>query len=274
MSVEPTRIGQAAGQPTGLKLAVYRGSVGVSVRYKLVNDSGTRGLPLHAYVCSIQPSGHGQRTRRAGGSNHGCSALPVAFCSGELQQPLIHLEPRCYWHMAQLWSIAWRNCHCHELRSSAVSPNRENLVDMPEPPRLWSSINAIQPSFAALPADRPSYRGLTTGRLGNSNADSARGRKAIRSALFAFTTALRVPKLLSSPVSAANKRRVPVFTDEETRPCAPSVFASLLADRALDPRARAPTRAHGLALSFIPWIRLEDLETPHAGVVSAPRNAA
>ena len=141
MSVEPTRIGRAAAQPTGLKLAVYRGSVGVSVRYNLVNDSGTRGLPLHAYVCSIQPSGHGQRTRRAGGSNHGCSALPVAFCSGELHQPLINLEPHCYWHMAQLWSIAWCNCHCHELRSSAVSPNRENLVDMPEPPRLWSSIN-------------------------------------------------------------------------------------------------------------------------------------
>ena len=59
MSVEPTRIGRAAAQPTGLKLAVYRGSVGVSVRYNLVNDSGTRGLPLHAYVCSIQPSGHG-----------------------------------------------------------------------------------------------------------------------------------------------------------------------------------------------------------------------
>ena len=59
MSVEPTRIGRAAAQPTGLKLAVYRGSVGVSVRYNLVNDSGTRGLPLHAYVCSIQLSEHG-----------------------------------------------------------------------------------------------------------------------------------------------------------------------------------------------------------------------
>ena len=59
MSVEPTRIGRAAAQPTGLKLAVHRGSVGISVGSDLVDDSGTRGLPLHAYVCSIQPSGHG-----------------------------------------------------------------------------------------------------------------------------------------------------------------------------------------------------------------------
>ena len=145
---------------------------------------------------------------------------------------------------------------------------------MPKPARLWSSVTGIQSIPAALPADRPSYRGLTTGRLGNSHADGARGLNAVRSALFAFVAALCIPNLRYSPVSATNERRLPAFTDEKARPRAPSVYASLLADRASHPRARVPTRGAGLARSFIPWIRLLGFRIAHAGVVSAPTKAA
>ena len=149
-----------------------------------------------------------------------------------------------------------------------------SLVHTPKLPRLWSSVTSIQSILAALPADRPSYRGLTTGRLGKSHADGARGLDALRSALFAFISALCTPKPRLHQAAAANKHRVPAFTEEKARPSAPSVSRSLLADPASDPRARAPTRGSGLARSFVPWIWLVDLQKAHAGVVLAPRKAA
>ena len=79
---------------------------------------------------------------------------------------------------------------------------------------------------------------------------------------------------LRHQAAAANKHRVPAFTEEKARPSAPSVSRSLLADPASDPRARAPTRGSGLARSFVPWIWLVDLQKAHAGVVLAPRKAA
>ena len=93
---------------------------------------------------------------------------------------------------------------------------------------------------------------MTTGRLGNSHADGARGLNAISSALFAFLTACCIPKLRSTPVSAANERQGPAFADKKARPRATSVYPSLLADRAQDPSGQAPTRGPGLALLLPP----------------------
>ena len=152
---------------------------------------------------------------------------------------------------------------CHQIRAFGRSAEASSALELSDRHPINSSCSA-----------GGSARGLTTGRLGNSHADGARGLNAVRSALFAFVAALCIPNLHSSPVSATNERRLPVFTDEKARPRAPSVYASLLADRASHPRARAPTRGACLARSFIPWIRLLGFRIAHAGVVSAPTKAA
>ena len=152
---------------------------------------------------------------------------------------------------------------CHQIRAFGRSAEASSALELSDRHPINSSCSAGGSSIVPRFDNRPP-RQLARRRRSWSQCSSFRALRVRSCAMY--------PE--PSLQSGISYKRIPAFTDEKAQPRAPSVYASLLADRASHPRARAPTRGAGLARSFIPWIRLLGFRIAHAGVVSAPTKAA